>query len=135
MARNRKKRAEEYDPDADLREGYEGEEKPSTGRPGRMWVPTTVIASIAAAALAYTYLGRLSLLLLVAIPIALVVRAVSRSGLGASRRTYRDLVRRCGGDVGMADRLIRAELARNPGLDRDEAAERALWTLNYDRGR
>ena len=135
MARRGERRREAYDPDADLREDYEGDETPSSRQSGRLWIPTTVIATVAAVAVGYTYLGRYSLILLAAIPVVVAVRVISRSGFLAARRTHQDLVRRCGGDIGMADRLIRGEMARDPNVGRREAAARALWALTNDRSR
>ena len=152
--RNRRERrqADEYDPDADLREDYEADDEPGdedlgwgsrgarrfesrSSRPSRFLIPSAIVAIALVVAVSYAYLGRGSLLLLLAIPIVLLVRIVARSPIWQARRTYRDLVRMCGGDIALADRLVRAEIDRDPQLLRREAVERALSRLAYQRGR
>jgi len=73
-------------------------------------------------------------LLVIAVVVAALVWLARGAGRQASRRSpERQLARMLGADA--AERLIRYELDRQPGLTRASAAQRALERAEYDRGR
>jgi hypothetical protein len=50
-------------------------------------------------------------------------------------RAYRQLLNRVFGDEGAAERLVAFEQKRTPGLSRDQAIDKALDRLEYERTR
>lgn len=80
-------------------------------------------------------MGPLVLVGLLAVGLFLVWRFLGPGRQRGSGSPEAHLVRLVHGDRGTADRLIRGEQARTPGLSRSEAAARAIRRLERDRGR
>lgn len=131
----RKRKARQYDADADLREEYDGEEHPQSRSPGHFYLASPVIASGLIIALSYQYIGAVSLLSILLVPIAFTLKRIAGSEPFAAYHNYRDLLRMCRADRSLADRLVDSELSRNPRLDRRQAILSALEKLKYDRTR
>lgn len=73
-------------------------------------------------------------LLVIAAVVGVIVWVVSRTARRSSWRSpERQLERMVGRDA--AERLIRYEKERTPGLSQAQAAKRALERAEYDRGR
>jgi len=73
-------------------------------------------------------------LLVIVIVVVVLLWLARGAGRQVKRRSpERQLARMLGADA--AERLIRYELDRQPGLSRASAAQRALERAEYDRGR
>ncbi|MBN1578416.1 MAG: hypothetical protein JW913_17780 [Chitinispirillaceae bacterium] len=59
-------------------------------------------------------------------------RLKSRGRRAGSSRTEQALLKVCFGDSERAERLIRYEISRAPGISRKEAADRAVWRYQRD---
>ena len=120
----------ERDPDADLREGYKGPERKPSFNVGRTVVLTAVIATSLLVAFTLLVAGYPLALLLLLVPVLLLIRG---RGSVSSRARYRRLVWLCRGDHDVAERLIVAELRRNPDDGRNAAIDIAVTKLEMDR--
>ena len=70
--------------------------------------------------------------LLVLLALAVAAAIAWRWGMSGQSRAESQLVRLCRGNVDQAERLLNAELTRNPGISRGEAASRAIGRYERD---
>ena len=57
----------------------------------------------------------------------------SGRGRKAEERAFKELVRKARGDADRAERLVRYEMGRDPGMERIDYIRRAIDRLEYDR--
>jgi len=75
-------------------------------------------------------------IILVAVLLAIGARALyAQRSKSPTRKHMRELIRACHNDAAMAERLVFAEMNRQPGLDIGEAARRARQRLLRERAR
>jgi hypothetical protein len=127
------RRTARRDPDQDLRDDYVGEERSPTRYPWRQILLTSAIAALVVLSFVYAVAGQLGIVLILVVPIALLIARGVAAGILPSRAEYRRLLSVCHGDEALAERLIAAEMRRDPALTRPAAIREARRKLETDR--